>query len=65
MAGGEDKKGRDQTFPFPCCFLSARRRGGKGMALQKSAEARIGQRGTTAFFGEANALLAGHGTTLP
>ena len=37
-------------------FLSAKRRGGKGMALLKTAEARLGQRGTAAFFGEANAL---------
>ena len=27
-AGAEDKKGRDQTFPFSSFFLSAKRRGG-------------------------------------
>ena len=35
------------------------------MVWLKTAEARIGQRGTTAFFGEAHALLPGHGTYLP
>jgi len=64
-AGAEDKKGRDQAFPFSFLFLSAKRRGGKGIARQQGAEARIGERGTTAFFGEANALLPGHGTTWP
>src|SRR4030042_5742096 len=59
-AGAEDKKGRDQTLPFSFFFLSAKRRGGKGIARQRGAEARIGERGTTAFFGEANAFLPGH-----
>jgi hypothetical protein len=31
------------------------------MAYLKTAEARIGQRGKTAFFGEPDALLPGHG----
>jgi len=50
---------------FPSYFLSAKRRGGKGIARQQGAEARIGERRTTAFFGEANAFLPGHGTTWP
>ena len=33
------------------------------MAWLQTAEARIGERGTTAFFGEANVLLPGQGTT--
>jgi hypothetical protein len=35
---------------------------GKGIAGLITAEARLGQRRTTAFFGEANALLPGQGT---
>ncbi|OGQ00011.1 MAG: hypothetical protein A2Z51_12465 [Deltaproteobacteria bacterium RBG_19FT_COMBO_52_11] len=50
---------------YPSYFLSAKRRGGKGVAQQQGAEARIGERGTTTFFGEANAFLPGHGTTWP
>ncbi|MCX5912826.1 MAG: hypothetical protein NTV04_12950, partial [Deltaproteobacteria bacterium] len=55
---------RDQTFPVLSCLLSAKRRGGKGVAWLKTAEALLGQRGITAFFGEANALLPRHGTIL-
>ncbi|OGQ00447.1 MAG: hypothetical protein A2Z51_10375 [Deltaproteobacteria bacterium RBG_19FT_COMBO_52_11] len=50
---------------FPPYFLSAKRRGGKGVARHQGAEARIGERGTSAFFGEANAFLPGDGTTWP
>jgi len=38
---------------------------GKGIAWLETAEARIGHRGITAFFGEANTLLPGHGTAWP
>ena len=60
-AGGEDKKGRDQILPFPSIPVSAKRRGGKGMAGLKTVEARIGKREITAFLGEPNALLPRHG----
>jgi hypothetical protein len=40
-AGGEDKNGREATFPFPSISLSAKRRGGKGIAWLETAEARI------------------------
>ena len=35
------------------------------MVYLKTAEARIGHRGKTAFFGEPDALLPGHGTCVP
>lgn len=35
------------------------------MAGEQSAEARIGYRGTAAFFGKPNALLPGQGTHVP
>jgi hypothetical protein len=35
------------------------------MAKLKTAEARIGQRGKTAFFGEPDAFLPGQGTRVP
>ena len=39
-------------------------RGQRGCQAE-TAEARLGKRGTTAFFGEANAFLPGQGTHLP
>jgi len=53
------------AFPSPTYSVSAKRRGGKGMADLKTAEARIGQRGKTAFFGKPDALLPGQGTRVP
>ena len=50
---------------FPRSILLSLRketRGGEGIAGLITAEARLGQRETTAFFGEANALLPGQGT---
>jgi hypothetical protein len=35
------------------------------MAYLKTAEARIGQKEKTAFFGEPDALLPGHGNRVP
>ncbi|MBP1717394.1 MAG: hypothetical protein H6Q43_832 [Deltaproteobacteria bacterium] len=47
-------------------LLSPRKkRGGKGIAGLITAEARLGQRGTPAFFGKANALLPGQGANRP
>src|SRR4030042_2889214 len=51
--------------PSPSYSHSAKRRGGKGMAYLKKAEARIEYRGETAFFGEPDALLPGQGTRGP
>ena len=59
------QKGPGSNLPISSFFLSAMRRGGKGIAKQQGAEARMGERGTTAFFGEAHAFLPGQGTTWP
>jgi len=58
----KSKKGREATLFSPSFSISAKRRGMKGMACQQRAEARIRERGTTAFFGEPNALLPVQGT---
>jgi hypothetical protein len=59
------KKGReDPSYAAPACSPQ-RDAGGKGMAGLKTAEARIGQRGIIAFFGETNARLPGQGSPWP
>jgi len=63
-AGAEAKKGWEKLskLPFPCLRKETRwQRDNRA----ETAEARIWKRGTTAFFGEANAFLPGQGTNLP
>jgi len=59
-AGAEVKKGREKPSKFsPLRFRKETRWPWDRRA--ETAEARIGKRGTSAFFGEANAFLPGHG----
>jgi hypothetical protein len=61
-AGAEAKKGREKPSPFsPLRFRKETRWQGDRRA--ETAEARLGEREITAFFGEANAFLPGQGTT--
>jgi len=60
-AGAEGKKGREKPSRFPCPCLHKETRGPRHHQAE-TAEARIGKRGTTSFFGEAHAFLPGHGT---
>jgi hypothetical protein len=63
-AGAEDKKGRAQLSLIPpLCFRKEGR--GKRDSRAETAGVRLGKRGTTAFFGEANDFLPGHGNTWP
>ena len=63
-AGAEDKKGRENPSQFPpLCFRKETR--GERDTWAETAEARIGKKGITAFFGEANAFLPGHGAIWP
>jgi hypothetical protein len=62
-AGAEAKKGREKSsVVLPLCPRKERRWQRDRRA--ETAEARIGKRGTTAFFGEANAFLPGQGMNL-
>jgi hypothetical protein len=57
-AGAEAKKGREKPSRFsPPRFRKEMRRQRENRA--ETAEARLGKRGTTPFFGEANAFLTG------
>ncbi|MBP1718042.1 MAG: hypothetical protein H6Q43_1480 [Deltaproteobacteria bacterium] len=59
-AGAEDKKGREKPSQFsPLCFRKERR--GQRDTRAETAEARIGKRGVTTFFGEANVFCPGMG----
>jgi hypothetical protein len=62
-AGAEAKKGREKSSLFPPLCLRKETRWQKDRRAE-TAEARIGKRGTTGFFGEANAFLSGQGTSL-
>jgi len=63
-AGAEAKKGREKPLGLPLLrFRKETRWPRNGRA--ETAEARIGKRGTTAFFGEANAFLPGQGIPWP
>jgi hypothetical protein len=63
-AGAEDKKGRAQLSLIPpLCFRKEGR--GERDSRAETAGVRLGKRGTTAFFGEANDFLPGHGNTWP
>ena len=46
-------------------FFPQRDAGAKGWLNNKARKPASGNRGTTAFFGEPNALLPGHGTPVP
>ena len=58
-----DNKGREKSALFPPFFLRKETRWPR-VRLAEMAGARIEIRGTTAFFGEANAFLTGQGTSL-
>jgi hypothetical protein len=63
-SGAEGKKGREKPCQFP--FLHFRKEARRQRdSRAETAEARIGKRGNTAFFGEANAFLPGQGITCP
>ncbi|MBP1713271.1 MAG: hypothetical protein H6Q42_1474 [Deltaproteobacteria bacterium] len=59
-AGAEAKEGREKPSQFFFFYFRKEKRKQRDTRIE-TAEARIGQRGTTAFFSEANALLPGHG----
>ena len=63
-AGAEVKKGREKSSRsyYPCLRKETR---WLRHRCAETAEARIGKRGITAFFGEANAFLPGHGILYP
>jgi len=63
-AGAEAKKGREKPLGLPLLRFRKETRWQRGHRAE-TAEARIGKRGTTAFFGEANAFLPGQGTIGP
>jgi hypothetical protein len=63
-AGAEAKKGREKPFQSsPLCFRKETR--GEKNSRSETAEARIWKRERTAFFGEANVFLPGHGAISP
>jgi hypothetical protein len=63
-AGAEAEKGREKPSRFsPLCFRKQTR--GESDTRAETAEARVWKRDVTAFFGEANAFLPGHGAISP
>jgi hypothetical protein len=61
-AGVEAKKGREKPSKFSVIRFHEETRWQRDNKAE-TAEARIWKRGTTAFFGEANDFLPGHGST--
>ncbi|MBP1717737.1 MAG: hypothetical protein H6Q43_1175, partial [Deltaproteobacteria bacterium] len=59
--GAEAKKGREKPTQFPPLRFRKETRGERDIRAE-TVEARLGKRRITAFFGEANAFLLGHGT---
>jgi len=59
-AGAEAKKGREKPLGLPPLRFRKETRGPRNSRAETAA-ARIGKRGTTAFFGEAKAFLPGQG----
>jgi len=60
-AGAEAKKGREKATQYPPLRFRKETRGERDIRAE-TAEARLEKRKITAFFGEANAFLLGHGT---
>jgi hypothetical protein len=54
-----------QPFFFIPLLFPQRDAGGKGWLGNKTRKPASGNRGTTAFFGEMNVLLPGHGIAVP
>ena len=63
-AGAEAKKGREKPSQFPPLRFRKETRWQRERRAE-TAEARIGRRGTAAFFGKANAFLPGQGIISP